>query len=318
MSVNHRPFSYKPLAADQPLPQLRPPPPRPASLDRNSERLPLPDQHDEALAACHPRVDQVPLQHRVVLRRQRDDHSRVFRALALVDGRRIGQHQLIQLTKAVSDVTAVEIDAKLPFLHVDARHDAEIAVVDVVVVIILDLNDLVARAECPAEALDADLARRVQRVLQLDIERASTEAATVHRAEHLDVAYRVQSETFGYPVLHNHQELSNTLFRIRRVDEVEVPAFGKGEIGHQTVVDPVRIDDDPALGGLPEDLGQAHDRGRSRHDDVAENLPRTHRRQLIDITDEQQRRAIGQSPKDRPHQRHVDHRGLVDHQEITV
>ena len=67
------------------------------------------------------------------------------------------------------------------------------------------------------------------------------------------------------------------------------------------------IDNDPALGGLPKDLGQAHDRHRSRCDDVAENLPRTHRRQLIDIADEQQRRAIRQSPKDRPHQRHINH-----------
>src|SRR4029077_1028979 len=101
---------------------------------------------------------------------------------------------------------------------------------------------LVARAECPAEALDADIARRVQRVLQLDIERASTQAAAVHRAEHLDVAYRVKPKTFRDPVLYDHQQLPNTLFRIRRVDEVEVAHLDRGEIGHQTLVDPVRID----------------------------------------------------------------------------
>ena len=97
------------------------------------------------------------------------------------------------------------------------------------------------------------------------------------------------------------------LFRVRRINEIEVSAFGRGEIGHQAVVDPVRIDDDPALGSLPKDLGQAHDRHRSRRDDVAENLPRAHRRQLIDIADEQQCRALRQSPKDRPHQRHIHH-----------
>jgi hypothetical protein len=137
--------------------------------------------------------------------------------------------------------------------------------------------------------------------LKLDIDGASTKAATVHRAEHLDIAYRVQSETFGDPILHDRQQLSNTLFRIRGIDEIEVAHLDRGEIGHQAVVDPVRIDDDPALGRLPEDLGQAHDRHRSRRDDVAENLPRAYRRQLIDITDEQQRRAIRQSTKDRPH-----------------
>ena len=105
------------------------------------------------------------------------------------------------------------------------RHDAEIAVVDVLVVVVLDLHDLVARAECPAEALDADLARWVQRVLQLDIERAGTEAAAVHRAEHLDVAYRVEPEALGDAFPHDCQQLPNPLFRVRRIDEIEVARF---------------------------------------------------------------------------------------------
>src|ERR1700741_265093 len=49
-------------------------------------------------------------------------------------------------------------------------------------------------------------------------------------------------------------------FRIRRVDEVEVSAVGSGEIGHQAVVDAMRIDDYPAFGSLAEDLGQARHR----------------------------------------------------------
>jgi len=52
---------------DQPIPQLRPPPPRPRSLDSDRQCLPLPDEHHQALTARNPRVDQVPLQHRVVL-----------------------------------------------------------------------------------------------------------------------------------------------------------------------------------------------------------------------------------------------------------
>jgi hypothetical protein len=83
-------------------------------------------------------------------------------------------------------------------------------------------------------------------------------------AEDLDVADRVERETFGDPVPHDRQQLSHPLFCVRGVDEVEVAAFGKGEIGHQAVINPMRIDDDAALGSLPEDLGQAHDRHRSR------------------------------------------------------
>jgi hypothetical protein len=111
----------------------------------------------------------------------------------------------------------------------------------------------------------------------------------------------------GMRFSHDRQQLSDSFLRLCRIDEVEVSAFGRSEIGHQTLVDPVRIDDDPALGGLSKDLGQAHDRHRSRRDDVAENLPRAYRRQLIDIADEQQRRVIRQSPKDRPDQRHIHH-----------
>jgi hypothetical protein len=39
--------------------------------------------------------------------------------------------------------------------------------------------------------------------------------------------------------------------------------------------------------------GQAHDRHRGGRDDIAENLPLAHRRQLIDVADEKQSRASG-------------------------
>src|SRR6516165_10578942 len=132
-----------------------------------------------------------------------------------MDGRRIGEHQLIEFAKAIGYFSAVEIGVELAFLHVDPRHDAEIAVVDVLFVIVLDLHDLVARAERPTEAVDADLASRVQGVLQLDVEGASAEPAAVHWAENLDIAYRIQPETFRDPLLHDCQHLSNTLFRAR-------------------------------------------------------------------------------------------------------
>src|SRR5260370_16914456 len=167
-----------------------------------------------------------------MLSAERDHDGWVFRALALVDGRRIGQHQLVQLTKAVIDVPAVEIDAELAFLHVDARYDAEIAVVDVLVVVVLDLHHLIARAEGPAEALDADLAGRVQRVLQLDIERAGTEAAAVHWAEHLDVAYRVKPEALGDAFPHNRQDLPHPLFRVRSTDEIEITPLDMSPAWH--------------------------------------------------------------------------------------
>ena len=123
---------------------------------------------------------------------------------------------------------------------------------------------------------------------------------------------------FGIRSRNDRQQLSDTVFRLRRIDEIEIARLGSGEIGHLPLVDAVRVGDDPALGGLAEDLGQPHDRHGSRCDDVGQNLPRPDRWQLIDIADQQQRRPLRQGTQDRPHQRHVDHRGLVDDQQIAV
>src|SRR5215471_3613696 len=55
-------------------------------------------------------------------------------------------------------------------------------------------------------------------------------------------------------------ELSNALFRVRGVDEIEVAAFDRGEVGHKALIDAMRVNNDPAFGGLAEDLGQADHR----------------------------------------------------------
>src|SRR6516165_1709663 len=91
-----------------------------ASLHRDRQRLPLPDEDDEAFAARQAGVDQVPLQHRVVLGGQRNDHGRILRALALVDRYRVGKNQLVEFAKAVGDFTAVEIDDEFAFFQVNA------------------------------------------------------------------------------------------------------------------------------------------------------------------------------------------------------
>ena len=90
------------------------------------------------------------------------------------------------------------------------------------------------------------------------------------------------------------------------------------EIGHEALVDPVRAGDDPALGGLAEDLGQPHDRHRAGGDDVGQDLTRADRGQLVDVADDQQRGIVGHRLQQRLHQHDVDHRGLVDDQQVAV
>src|SRR5262252_8326865 len=171
----------------QPVSQFRPTPPCPSSFHGDRQRLPLSNEYHQTFTARYSRIHEVPLQHRVVLSTEGDYDGWIFRALALVNCRCVGEHQLIQLAKSIDDLTTVKLDADFAFLHVDARHNAEVAIVDILVVIVLDLHDLVARAAGPAKPLYADLARRVQGVLQLDVERAGTETTPVHWTENLDV-----------------------------------------------------------------------------------------------------------------------------------
>src|SRR6516164_4497180 len=302
----------------EPVAQFRPTLPCPSSFHGDRQRLPLSDKYHQTFTACYSRIHEVPLQHRVMLSTEGDYDGWIFRALALGNCRCIGEHQLIQLAKPVDDLSTVKLDADFAFLHVDARHHAEVAIVDILVVIILDLHDLVARAEGPAKPFYADLARRVQGVLQLDVQRASAEAAPVHRAQYLNVTNRVEPKTFGDPLLHDRQNLLNTLFRVRRIDEIKIAALDRGQRRHQALINAVRIDYDPALGGLAKDLGQAYDRHRARCDDVSQHLPRPDGRQLVDVPHQQQRSSVRQSSQQRPHQRHIDHGCLVDNEQIAV
>ena len=146
-----------------------------------------------------PGVEEVPPQHRVVLGQHRDDHGRILRALALVHGRGVGGHQRVELAQAVDVLAPVEPRGQLPGFGVDVGDLTDVAVVDLLVVVVLDLHHLVARREGPAEALDLALAGRVEGGLQLDVQRAGAGAAPVHRAQHLDVVDGIETEALRDP-----------------------------------------------------------------------------------------------------------------------
>jgi hypothetical protein len=96
---------------------------------------------------------------------------------------------------------------------------------------------------------------RVEGRLQFDVERTRAYATAVHRAEHLDVADRVQAETLGNAGLHQLHDALNRSLRILGRNEVEVAVTDRrAEIGHRTLIDAMGVDDDPARGGLPEHL----------------------------------------------------------------
>jgi hypothetical protein len=52
--------------------------------------------------------------------------------------------------------------------------------------------------------------------------------------------------------------------------------------------------------------------------DVRQYLPGPDRRKLVDVSHQQQRSAVRQGTQQSPHQRHIDHRGLIDNEQVAV
>ena len=70
-------------------------------------------------------------------------------ALALVDGGGIGRDQRVELAEAVGHRAPVEARLEFARLGVDVVDIADVAVVDLLVVVVLDLHDLVAGRKGP-------------------------------------------------------------------------------------------------------------------------------------------------------------------------
>lgn len=91
-STRHANRPRKGRAETQPFTQLRPASPTRDVAHRDGDGLLLPNQNDKPLAAGDAGVEQIALQHGVVLRHDRNHHGWVFRALALVDARGVRRH----------------------------------------------------------------------------------------------------------------------------------------------------------------------------------------------------------------------------------
>ena len=136
--------------------------------------------------------------------------------------RGIGRHQHVELAEAVDEIAPLEARGQLARLGVHIHDRADIAVVDLLVVVVLDLHDLVAWREGPAEALDLAFAGRVERGLELDVERAGAGGAPVHRVQHLDVLHGVEPEPLRDAGLHQLHDPGGRRLGILRRHEVEV------------------------------------------------------------------------------------------------
>src|SRR4051794_26267666 len=95
----------------------------------------------------------------------------------LWNGCRVGGHQHIEFAKSVGDGSAIEVGGALALGGIDIIDIANVGVVDVLVVVVLDLHDLVAGRKCPSESFDLSISDGIERS---PAARCSTSARRYH------------------------------------------------------------------------------------------------------------------------------------------
>ena len=254
-----------------------------------------------------------------MLGQDRNHHGGVFGTLGFVDGDRVGVDEFVQFREVVGDLPAVEGNQHLLPLHVDANDPADVAVVDLLVIVVRNLHHLVADPVEPPHPAHP-LVAWVQRLLEFDVEVLASDDPPVHRREDLDIVEGIETEPLRDPFLdHGDDELQHPL-GVLLFDEVEIVEFFPGvvEMGHLPLVDPVGVDDDRALPGLAKDLVEFDNGDGLRSDDVPKNIPRPDRGELVDVPHEDKGRPGGNGLEQVVHQQGVDHRGLVDDQKVAI
>ena len=110
------------------------------------------------------------------------------------------------------------------------------------------------------------------------------------------------------PGLYHVENARHRLIRIFGGNKIEIAlAVWLGKIRYLALIDPVGACDDLALGGLPKHFRQSHNRNCVGSDDISQYLPGPDGRQLVDISDDQERRMIRNGLEERMRKRDVDH-----------
>src|SRR4030043_1308294 len=256
-------------------------------LDGDVERLVGADDHAELLRPGQGGVEEVPLEEDIVLGEKRHDHGLVLAALGFVDGDGEGGGDVVQLILLEPDLPAVEIDQQPEVRLVDMYDEPDIAVEDLLLVVVPDLHDLVPDPELPCPDLESVRAG-VETRLELGAEVLDTAPALVHGAYDLDLQREGRDpELLGDVETAEVHDGLEGLFLVLVVDEIEVgvPARARRIDQAQALVHPVSVLNDEASLLLAEYLVEGHYLNPPGGDDVMKEIPRTDRRQLVFVPD---------------------------------
>src|SRR4030043_317 len=283
-------------------------------LDGDVERLVGADDYAELLRPSEGGVEEVALEQDIVLGQKRHDHGLVLTALGFVGGDGEGGGDVVQLLLLEPDLPAGEIDQQPEVRLVDVDDEPDIAVEDLLLVVVPDLHDLVPDPELPCPDLESVRAG-VETCLELGVEVVDTAPALVHRAYDLDLQREGRDPELLRDVetAEAHDGLEG-LFLVLVVDEIEirVPVLARRIDQAQALIHPVSVLNDEASLLLAEYLIEGHYLDPSGGDDVMEEIPRTDRRQLVFVPAHDEAHLPRHGFEQGVHQQQVDHRGLVD------
>ena len=100
-------------------------------MDRNKDCLLLPNQDDLRLGSGHSSIEQIPPQHDIVLFQKRNNDDRILLSLALMNGRTVGELQILQHFLRVLQCPSIQKPHacdRLIILFLHVGYDADIAI----------------------------------------------------------------------------------------------------------------------------------------------------------------------------------------------
>ena len=95
-----------------------------------------------------------------MVHQDRHDDNGILRALGLMNGRRIGMHQLVQLCHIILDQAAVKIHLQRPLFHIYGRNYPDISIEHFLVIVVFNLHNLIVQPERKAASAKTVLGNR--------------------------------------------------------------------------------------------------------------------------------------------------------------
>ena len=172
-----------------------------------------------------------------------------------MDGHGVGEDEFVEVARVIFDGLAIEGDDHRTCAYVDRFDEADVAIIDVLIVIVAQLHDAVADAEESSTAGDG-ASIGIEFGLQACVEVFCAECVAAHRGENLDILQGVEAELARDARGHEFDGALDAEFGILDAHKIEV-AFALSDFEWFACVDVVGVADDEAGGILAEDEVEA-------------------------------------------------------------